>query len=400
MKGFWSVPKRGAEVGGVLFGRVVADEGETVVQVEDYEPVECEYRRGPSFVLSENDRRRLERTLRKGTAERQVVGWYRSHTRLGLYLDQDDSSLIQSYFPGPSQVFLLVRPHASKTSVGGFFFWEEGTIHRQSAYLEFPFSRAEILKRNEGVKRREGADVEAAVSRPAAPPVPAAAVADAEPQPERPVRPALPDIRERIERGIAMLRASPMVAQLRKARWRPAAIAALVLLCLGAAEYQFMKFLARRAPAAAAEADYAPALRIERNGSYLQVNWNRNAPSIVHAERAVLQITDGDYSKELQLDPRQLRTGSVAYSPASGDVNFRLELVGGKTTVSESLRVVEGVSRPAAQARGSRTRPSPTAKHSAPAGTVTFQAEKAQAGQQPAKRASRVQRRAWYDDGL
>jgi hypothetical protein len=98
---------RGPEIGGVLFGRVAADG--RVVSIEGQVPVECEHRRGLSYVLSSADRRRLERTLRKGSLERRVVGFYRSHTRVGLYLDEDDYSLIRNYFANPSYVFLLVR---------------------------------------------------------------------------------------------------------------------------------------------------------------------------------------------------------------------------------------------------------------------------------------------------
>lgn len=374
MKGFWAVPKRGAEIGGVLFGRAVSSEGETVVHIEDYEPVACEYRRGPSYVLSEVDRKRLERTLRKGTPERQIVGFYRSHTRLGLYLDQDDFSLLERYFPGPGQVFLLVRPHASKTSTGGFFFWEDGSIHRQAPYLEFPFSRAEILKTSS-----EHSDDEVAVPKA---PQPA-------PAPPEPVlkeeAPHPPHVRPL---------AGALAAPLRSVPWRPVGIAALALLVLTGAEYQFMRFLDRRTPAVS-NMDFAPAMRVERNGSYLKVNWNRNAPSVVQAEHGVLHITDGPYSKDLGLDVGQLRTGSIAYAPASDDVNFRLEVVGAKTTVSESLRVVEAVARPAAPAPEPQApvKPSPTkiAVVRPPA------AEKAQVPAPPKRPAAR---RAWYDDGL
>jgi hypothetical protein len=396
MKGFWSVPKRGAEVGGVLFGRANVTDEFTSLVIDGYEPVECEYRRGPSFVLSETDRRRLERTLRKGSPDRQVVGFYRSHTRVGLYLDQDDYSLVQSYFPGPSQVCLLVRPHASKTSVGGFFFWEEGTIRRQATYLEFPFSRAEILKRTESSERPEEPEWATIEAPPAAAAIPAAAaqVRAAIPAAAAQVRAAVPPIADLLRAfGRA---AAPVIAQVRKTNWRPLGIAALVLLSLGLVEYQFLKLFARRVPIIM-EADYSPALQIVRNGKYLHVNWNRKAPSIMNAERGVLRITDGSYSRELQLDAGQLRTGSIAYSPAGDDVSFRLDVVGPRTTVSESLRVVEAVASPAAlptaapakiaEVRPASAKPRPIVRSAPPPPPVK-------------QRASRIQKHAWFDDGL
>src|SRR5262249_42211937 len=72
-----------------------------------------------------------------------VVGFYRSHTRDGLYMDEADLSVAQHYFPDAGNVFLLIKPFASRTSIGGFFFWENGEINRQSSYLQFPFHREE-----------------------------------------------------------------------------------------------------------------------------------------------------------------------------------------------------------------------------------------------------------------
>ena len=392
LRGFRSVPTRGAEVGGVLFGRVAASEDGTTVYVEDYEAVECEYRRGPSFVLSDADRRRLERTLRKGAAHRQIVGFYRSHTRLGLYMDQDDYALVQRYFPGPNQVFLLVRPNAGKSSAGGFFFWEEGSIRRQSTYLEFPFSHTEILKGRQGVKHDAAREAEAAAPAqplPSAPmPVP---VASAGLEPER--------VAGRAVRWLAAVPrpSTPVLARVRTVQWPRVGIAAAVLLCVVGLAYSLLKWFATPVPGVA-EADYSPALHVERNGQYLEVNWNRNAPSIVNAKHAVLNITDGAHRRQLFLDPAQLRTGSVAYAPAGDDVSFRLEIVGATTTITESLRVVEGTARPAVQAAAPRplVKPHTPALEKAP---LPPQAVRAQA-RMPAKPPGRVRRQGWFDDGL
>ena len=75
-------------------------------------------------------------------------------------------------------------------------------------------------------------------------------------------------------------------------------------------------------------------------GDFLRVSWKGSAPAIGEAQRAVLRIEDGQYRKELELDPGQLRSGSVAYLPVTGDVNFRLELRHADTALSQSLRVL------------------------------------------------------------
>jgi hypothetical protein len=144
--GFDALPPRGLEVGGLLLGRFTPEDRPTTV-IEDFEPIESEHRRGPSYTLSEKDRRLLEKRLRThaNLGGLGVVGYWRSHTRPGLYLDQEDYSTILTYFTYPSQVFLLAKPSAAGQSMGGFFFWEEGDIRRESPYEEFRFDGDRLL---------------------------------------------------------------------------------------------------------------------------------------------------------------------------------------------------------------------------------------------------------------
>jgi len=133
---------RGLEIGGVLLGRTVS--GGRTVLIEDFWLVPCEHLRGASYTLSPKERHALGVRLdRRKPGE--VVGFFRSHTRPGLYLDQDDFAIFSSYFPDPSQVFLVVRPSADGPAVGGFFFWEDGDINRRSAYRQFPFDSQRLL---------------------------------------------------------------------------------------------------------------------------------------------------------------------------------------------------------------------------------------------------------------
>src|SRR5271154_7484672 len=54
MRGFGAVPKRGAEVGGLLLGSIEPGRAghPAVVRIEDFEAVECEYQRGPSYLFT------------------------------------------------------------------------------------------------------------------------------------------------------------------------------------------------------------------------------------------------------------------------------------------------------------------------------------------------------------
>ena len=69
MRGFGATRRRGAEAGGILLGRI--ERGDPVrVVIEDAVPVPCEYSRGPSYLLSENDLVVFRQTLGGGGGER------------------------------------------------------------------------------------------------------------------------------------------------------------------------------------------------------------------------------------------------------------------------------------------------------------------------------------------
>ncbi len=126
---------RQMEIGGLLLGKTHGD----VVEIHDFQLVPSEHRRGASFNLSTHDRVGLQRDISKINKPDalQVVGYFRTHTRPGLYLDEHDDMLARDYFAKPSQVFLLIRPDTPPQA--GFFFWEEGEINRKQTYLPFPF---------------------------------------------------------------------------------------------------------------------------------------------------------------------------------------------------------------------------------------------------------------------
>jgi len=133
---------RGNEIGGILLGRSLPGFGRAVL-IENFELAPCEHLRGASYTLSPRDKRRLgARLARRGALD--VVGYFRSQTRPGMYLDQDDLSVFSQYFPEPWQVFLVVRPSTEGPAMGGFFFWEDGDVNRRSPYRQFPFDCARL----------------------------------------------------------------------------------------------------------------------------------------------------------------------------------------------------------------------------------------------------------------
>lgn len=376
MKGFWAVPKRGAEVGGILIGNVVsAPGGDAVVTVNDYERVTCEHRRGPSYVLSEPDRKRLARALRRG-GEQTVVGYFRSHTRPGLYLDENDMSVVGSFFSGASDVVLLVRPHATAPATAGFFVWEQGDIRRHTTYQEFPFDTAALAEANaagapageaqesaalcetEPAKADFRDETETAPIEPEQVPAEGAGAAEARgaavPPPYAPSRHmqqraanaalesprAVPELR-----GFdAYARDSARPAALRLPRMRiprprpmVAAYALVMLAALGLLEYQIISGRER-----AGTATHVASLRVDREGTSLTLRWNPAAPAVKSAESGVLEISEPEFQRQIALDRSHLALGRLAYSPVGNDVTFRLELHQRDRKVSEAVRVITG----------------------------------------------------------
>ena len=147
MRAFGATPRRGLEVGGILLGS--AEHGEKLTaKIEDFEPVACEHGRGPSYVLSEEDRERFEEALKRWRPQPgrklRAIGFYRSHTREGLSLAQQDLEMFSAYFPEQTGIALVVKPFATRPPVAGFFFREEAIIRSESSYQEFPFRRREL----------------------------------------------------------------------------------------------------------------------------------------------------------------------------------------------------------------------------------------------------------------
>ncbi|MBC8165356.1 MAG: energy transducer TonB, partial [Bryobacteraceae bacterium] len=123
-------------------GNVRQSSESLVISVEGFEVVSISHIRGESWAPAERDRKRLVTALKKfrarGSEKPTVVGWFRTHSRPGLYLDNRDFELVKSFFPDPSCVALLIRPDTANP-MAGFFFWEAGEMQRSQPYHSFPF---------------------------------------------------------------------------------------------------------------------------------------------------------------------------------------------------------------------------------------------------------------------
>jgi hypothetical protein len=142
MRGFGVTRRRGTESGGLLLGRFGTNPA--TVFVDDYEPVPCEYAFGPSYVLSENDLAQFREVLsqhQSGAGKHLVVGFFRSHTRDGLGLDQADINLFGSYLTDPRQIVLLIKPFATRTPVAAVFYPRDGRLPLDQVAVEVLLGR-------------------------------------------------------------------------------------------------------------------------------------------------------------------------------------------------------------------------------------------------------------------
>jgi len=154
-----SIPKRGAEAGGLLLGRIEPSDSVSIV-IDDFAAVRCEHRRGPSYFLSESDVAGLEAKLKRHG--KSVVGFYRSHTRQDFGLDDEDRTRVRTYLTGPASAFLLIKPLAISNCLGNLFFWDGREIHTDRSWVEFPFGKWQLTPEVTPERANSGARVQPA----------------------------------------------------------------------------------------------------------------------------------------------------------------------------------------------------------------------------------------------
>jgi len=296
MRGFGAVPKRGAEVGGVLLGSVESTDGPRV-RVEDYELVPIEYKRGPSYLLSDTDLETFAEVMERLRSRTELVpvGFFRSQTRDAAGLTTEDLELLARFLPAPEAIVLLIKPYATRVSTAGFYFQENGRYQDGPPLVEFPLRRRDL-----------------------APDDPGAAPDREEPRVARPFPPT-----RRSDSGPSPPLVVPAEVQPPRPRWIWFPLSFIFLLLGVLLGFQAASTMRPNAPGGD---PYSLSLNAEKSGDNLHIKWDRQAPAIRTALKGVLSIEDGAFSKTVDLDPGQLQTGSVVYHHNSTHVRFRLEV--------------------------------------------------------------------------
>ena len=288
---FQSVPRRGAETGGILLGSRVLKAGNAVIMAEAVEPIECEHRGGPSFTLSENDRERLAAQIRRLKAEGLVVvGLYRSHTGAGDAVpNAEDRVLLDKLSPGAAAAFILLHPRSLARIEGSLHFWHEGKPLCDTGSAPFPF----------GVDPVQAAPA-LRVAEPLAPRVDT-------PAPASPVK--------------------------RRWYWTWIGLALLALAVATAAFFAVRMWTGSDPPPVE--------LTAARDQNRLVVRWNAAVPPLADVQTAALTIQDGDRKTQYSLDRAQLLGGAVSYTPVTGQVSFLLEGRGNDRAARGTLTVLD-----------------------------------------------------------
>jgi|SRR5579863_1068321 len=300
-EGFQRLSRGGLEVGGVLYGTY---EGSTV-RIQALREIACEHARGPSFLLSDNDRVALTGQLARGQEDHRLegmvaVGWFLSHTRGEIALTESDLETFNAFFPAPWQITLVIRPGRTGLMRAGFFVREsDGAVKAERSYLDFSFPDRPAAP--DRPPRDRGAPIERRNAPSYQPPPEAAA-------------PALHDVPLFGQPPASMPQYLPYPETRRKWPW---GLIAVVLVVAVAAIMGLRLFAPRLAPEPIA-------LSVAERDGQLQIQWNHSSRSITGAARGTLEITDGQDSRSLPLTPLDLSRGSFNYLRKSADVEIRM----------------------------------------------------------------------------
>ena len=325
MDAFFSLPRGGAEIGGILLGH----REKRRLAIEDYVALDCEHAFGPSFALSPRDREKLTELL--ASVERnsnglKPVGWYHSHTRSEIFLSESDQDLHDRFFPEPWQVALVLKPHTFHPTRAGFFFRETGgSIHATASYQEFALAPLPVRQVPAGVapaadtgpsRLRHGVgrrgpvvtvSAEAATQGPAPGP---GGTPEPAPEPASEAQPADGrNLAGHMWRGFATL------------------LATAIGLAVLAAGFQTRRLWL---PGLTAAIRPAPQLSIPLDAidsdGQLQIRWDRDALAVRQGTDAILEIDDGLLPRDIRLDALQLEAGTFTYARRGEQIDVKLTI--------------------------------------------------------------------------
>lgn len=343
---FGSTPRRGVEIGGILLGSIQED---GTISIQEYERVECSHENGPAYSLTEEERAKFAALVQgRGRVEgaaNYAVGYFRSHTREGLGVSEDDVKIFDELFPEDGNVILIVKPYATRASRAGIFFRENGAVHRESCCEEFDLRPTEpagepepsggssevsckLATLSDTISCSEASRPEEGNSSASAPTIEGTPVMNTE------TTAGILGINQPTAPGGGDQVTSP---SRRGWIWLPLSFVFLLLgVFLG---IQVSVSVGQKLPGALRAGDpLALGLNATSSGESVHLRWDRGSSVVKSGQGARLIIGDGGAEKTVMLTQDQLQFGSVIYHRGSPQVRFRLEVeVRDRVTLTETL---------------------------------------------------------------
>ncbi len=124
------------EVGGVLVGNWLTDTNnkKQFIVVEATLPARFTRQGNVYLTFTQDSLVALHTEMDERFPGKQIVGWYHTHPRMGVFLSHYDTWLHRHFFPEPWQVALVIEPFQN---LGGFFIRQTDGELDPSRYFGF-----------------------------------------------------------------------------------------------------------------------------------------------------------------------------------------------------------------------------------------------------------------------
>ena len=352
--GYRRLSRGGVEVGGILYG--TRDTGK--VRILATQPIACEYKSGPSFLLSEKDKHRLldQLTGSESVPELQglvVVGWYVAHPRNAVALTDGDLDIFNEFFPAIWNVALVLKPNDQSIRCGFFVREARGSLNIEQSYQEFELAlprssegssairqiadqvssslaaqRAQVpeadTERRRGGSRRDISEMPPPPGNGRALELPPTFVAPGSNGTGTAAAPAfeapLPNWSTAVARPRASLVANRRAGdQPRRLKWRWLVVWLLAIAAIVGGAYAYREYTA---PAQLG-------LHVAEKDGDLIIQWDPASRSLRWATAGKIEIKGTGQTKiEIDLTTKEVASGKYQYGGTEGDTSIRLSVNG------------------------------------------------------------------------
>jgi proteasome lid subunit RPN8/RPN11 len=136
------------EVGGWLVGKWCVDRNtdDSFIVVEASLPAPHTRHGSAYLTFTQDSQVTLYENFKERYSDRELLGWYHTHPRMGIFLSEYDTWLHNNFFPFPYQVALVIEPHSAS---GGFFIRQSDGMLDPREYFGFyeikPENRSSVV---------------------------------------------------------------------------------------------------------------------------------------------------------------------------------------------------------------------------------------------------------------